>query len=147
MDELKGHRMFSTRKLLMTLLLACGHATAHAETPPVQAVYLDVCVTEQNVDRIGKKVHEPVMRALRTLPGTGDITGAATHGKAQFQIEFKDGATRNDRAMVEEAVERLAFGPDVEVLSVLVELAQPRDDRLFVGRIACIEHLRRRRGS
>jgi hypothetical protein len=137
--------MLATRSFLLALLLLGSQALGRAEPSPGQAVYVDVCVAEQDAERVTKTVHEPVWESLKVLPGAGDMTGAATHGKAQFHVMFKDGATRNDRAAVERALERVEFAPDVEILSVRVELGQPRADGLFVGRPACTEHLRRGR--
>lgn len=137
--------MLTTRWLLLALGLLCTQASGQAEPLPGQAVYVDVCVAEQDVNRVREKVHEPLWEVLRALPGAADMSGAATHGMAQFQVMFKDGATRNDRAAVEAALARVAFTPDVEILSTRVELGQPRGDKLFVGRPACSEHLRRGR--
>ncbi|MCC2954277.1 hypothetical protein LK542_01460 [Massilia sp. IC2-477] len=133
------------RRLVLALLLLCSYSAGRADSLPAQAVYVDLCVAEQDVNRVLKHLHEPVMEVLRALPGIDSVTGASTHGMAQFQIVFKDGASRQDQASVEEALNRVGFTPDVEILSVRVELAQPRNDGLFVGRIAYTEHLRRRR--
>lgn len=135
--------MYLPRQLLLVLLLVGRSAAAQADASAVQAVYLDVCIAEQDVNRVTEKVHDPIVEALKALPGMRNIDSVATHGKAQFQIRFKDGASRNDKAGVEEVLKRVVFPADVEVLSTLVELAQPRDDGLFVGRLACTEHLRR----
>lgn len=132
-----------SRQCLLGLSLLCCNAEAHADAPVLQAVYLDVCVAEQDVNRVIEKVHDPISEALKALPGMRNIDSAATHGMAQFQIRFKDGASRNDKAGVEEVLKRVVFPADVELLSTLVELAQPRDDGLFVGRLACTEHRRR----
>jgi len=137
--------MLATRWLLLALGLLCAQALGHAEPLPEQAVYVDLCVAEQDANRVWEKVHEPVWEGLRAVPGVGDLRGAVTHGMSQFQLMFRDGATRNDRAAVEAALARVAFAPDVEILSTRVELGQPRGDKLFVGRPACSEHLRRER--
>lgn len=137
--------MVLTRWLLLALVLLGSQVRGNAEPLPGQAVYVDLCVAEQDAARVMEKVHEPVLEALKAVPGAGNISGAATHGMAQFQLQFRDGATRNDRATVEQALARVAFAPDVEILSIRVELGQPRADGLFVGRAACTEHLRRRR--
>lgn len=134
--------MVRSQRILLGLFLVGSIAAARAETPAFQAVYVDVCVAEQDVNRVMEKVHAPVMAVLESLPGRRNIGSAATHGMAQFQIQFKDGATRNDRAGVEEALKRIAFPADVDILSARVELGQPRDDGIFVGRLACGEHRR-----
>ncbi|VXB36290.1 hypothetical protein [Massilia sp. 9I] len=128
----------------MTVLVCC-HAAAHAEAPPAQAVYIDVCVAEQNVDRVMEKVDAPVMAVLKTLPNMLDISSAGTNGRTQFQVRFVDGASRNDQTAVEEAFRRVAFGPDAGILSVRIDLAQARADGVYVGRPACMEYLRRER--
>jgi hypothetical protein len=140
--EPEEHIVFSSRKMLLVIALLCSTAAGKAETTP-QAVYVDVCIAEQDVNSVMRKVHEPLFAVLEALPGRGNISGASTHGKAQFQIQFQDGATRNDVTAVEEALKRIAFAEDVEILSVHVELGQPRDDGLFVGRLACTRQPRR----
>lgn len=138
--------MLTDWRFLAAALLSCNVMAASADTVTPPAVYIDVCVAEQDAERVTVKVSEPIMAQLKALSGKSSITSASTHGRAQFQVLFTDGATRNDRASVEEALKRVDFGKEVEVLSVLVELAQPREDGLFVGRLACLDQGRRGRG-
>lgn len=133
--------MVVTRSLLLALLLVLsvlgGRALGRAEPSPGQAVVVVLCVAQQDAERVARDVHDPVMKALKAVPDASAMSSHTTHGRTQVLVVFRDGATRNDSAAVEAALDRVNFASDVEILTRHVELAQPLADGSFPAGTAC----------
>jgi multidrug efflux pump subunit AcrB len=131
--------------LLLVLLLLGGKVLGRAKPIPGQAVSVGLCVAEQDVKRVAREVHDPVLKALKMVPGAGGMGSRTTYGETHLLVPFKDGATSKDRAAVEDALKRVAFASDIEILSMRVELVQPLTDGRFPGGPGCTEQLGQKR--
>jgi len=128
--------------LSLGLLLFAFKMRGRAEPFSGPAVFVDVCVAEQDVKRVAREVHNPVMKALKLVPGAIPGSSLTTGGKTQHLVLFRDGATRRDLAAVQEALNRVVFAADIGILSRHVELAQPLGDGRFPHSQACTEYQR-----
>ncbi|MET0981401.1 MAG: hypothetical protein ABWY02_04830 [Telluria sp.] len=123
---MRAATMLASKYFLTALLFSA--ATAQAGTPLVYKVYVEVCVAEQNVDRVMEAVDTPATKRLMGLPGVDELNAMMSHGWVGIEIGFKGGATEDDRATVEGALKAIEFDPAVGLQSVSVVLEEARAD-------------------
>ena len=119
------------------LLLAA--VTAQAAPSPARVVLVEICVAEQEPERIEAELTSPLEKLLAKLPGVATFKSVTGHGAAQFDIHFKGGATEDDLASVVQELERSDAYRASQVLSRSARLGSPRpDELLFVSSLGCL---------
>ena len=128
-------RFFAGPVLLLAVM------TAQAAPPPVRVVIVEMCVAEQEPERIEAELASPLEKLLRKLPGVASFKTITSHGAAHFEIHFKGGATEDDLASVVQEVERSDAYRASQVLSRSTRLGSPRpDELLFVSSLGCLKN-------
>ena len=104
---------------------------------PAQLVRLELCVAEQVPERVEASLTNPLEKLLLWLPGVAELSSNTGHGGASLEIRFARGATEDDRASVELALER-SEDLMAQVLSRSIRLAEAHKEDFVRGSRSCI---------
>jgi hypothetical protein len=126
-------------KFFAATVLLPAALPVHAAAPPTRVVIVELCVAEQEPERIEAALTSPLEPLLRKLPGVASFKTVTGHGAAQFEIHFAGGASDDDLASVVRELERSDAYRASQVLSRSARLGDARpDELLFVGSLACM---------
>jgi len=115
---------------LAAALCILGHAKADTASPGVRVVLVELCVAEQEPERVEAAFTTPIEKLLLGLPGVETINSNTGMGGLALEIHFIGGATDDDAASVNLALDRSA----PLVLGRTVRLNSPSPDQGFRGR-------------